>query len=156
WTAIAFDSARSRVVLFGGTPVPPEAQVAVQSVLGDTWEHIDNAALSLASPQSPFELTLQPALATFADTVNAVSTTAPRPVPVQVTMAYTSRVLMGIRVPLPPTLIPAGLSTHTIGLPLQQIKESLTPNGFSPPGDITISAVAENITKTAVLRIVPG
>ena len=39
--AMAFDSARGRVVLFGGVTVPPESTGAASSLKGDTWEHAD-------------------------------------------------------------------------------------------------------------------
>ena len=35
---LAFDSTRSRMVLFGGLTVDPSAATAAQNVMGDTWE----------------------------------------------------------------------------------------------------------------------
>jgi hypothetical protein len=35
---LAFDTARSRLVLFGGLAVPPGSENAAQRVMGDTWE----------------------------------------------------------------------------------------------------------------------
>jgi len=39
--AMAFDEVRSRVVLFGGSPIPPSADGAGARVQGDTWEQFE-------------------------------------------------------------------------------------------------------------------
>jgi hypothetical protein len=39
--AMAFDAARSRIVLFGGSPVALNDPVAPQSLFGDTWEEFE-------------------------------------------------------------------------------------------------------------------
>jgi hypothetical protein len=36
------------------------------------------------------------------------------------------------------------------------MQDMLLKNGFSPPADLTISAVAEGVSKSVVLRIVPA
>ena len=41
-------------------------------------------------------------------------------------------------------------------IPLAQFQDSLVKNGFTTPGDLTIIAVAEGVSRTAVLRIVPA
>lgn len=65
--AMAFDSARSRVVLFGGLPVfAAEDPAASDQLLGDTWEHADPAVLR--------SLTLVPDTAFRNDTVVATVT----------------------------------------------------------------------------------
>ncbi len=55
--AMAFDSARTRVVLFGGSSALPSAPTAAASVRGDTWEQFEAgrsaAAVSIASIQAP-------------------------------------------------------------------------------------------------------
>jgi hypothetical protein len=42
--AMAFDRNRSRVVLFGGSPVPINAEGAAASTRGDTWEQFESGA----------------------------------------------------------------------------------------------------------------
>lgn len=42
--ALAYDSARDRVVLFGGTPLPLDDTGAPAAVRGDTWEQVETGA----------------------------------------------------------------------------------------------------------------
>jgi hypothetical protein len=65
--AMAFDSARSRVVLFGGLPVfAPEDPTVGNELLGDTWEHADPVVLR--------SLILAPSVASPGETVVATVT----------------------------------------------------------------------------------
>jgi hypothetical protein len=52
--AMAFDSIRRRVVIFGGLPVSPaDREGAQDQLLGDTWEHSDEEGASPAPPPPP-------------------------------------------------------------------------------------------------------
>lgn len=49
--AMAYDSARSRVVLFGGTSVPVDDPQAGALVRGDTWEQFETGVSTVATPE---------------------------------------------------------------------------------------------------------
>jgi len=52
--ALAFDSIRRRVVIFGGLPVfPADREGAQDELLGDTWEHSDNEGAAPAPVPVP-------------------------------------------------------------------------------------------------------
>ena len=52
--AMAFDSIRRRVVIFGGLPVfPADREGAQDQLLGDTWEHSDNEGAAPAPAPAP-------------------------------------------------------------------------------------------------------
>lgn len=52
--AMAFDSIRRRVVIFGGLPVfPADRDGAQDQLLGDTWEHSDNDGAAPPPPPPP-------------------------------------------------------------------------------------------------------
>jgi hypothetical protein len=80
--AMAYDSARARVVLFGGLSVPPDAVDADSQLKGDTWEHPDSGG---GQPQpgaesSVIALDVQPNQATANDVVTiTVTLAAPAP-----------------------------------------------------------------------------
>jgi hypothetical protein len=112
------------------------------------------SATPVALPPSPLELTVQPTTATFADTPTAYFAVAPRGTPLNVQMFFTCSALFGVPAPLRAVLIPAGMANYTVPIPLLQMQETLLKNGFSPPGDLTILAVADGVSKNAVLRIV--
>jgi hypothetical protein len=80
---LAFDSTRSRIVLFGGVSVAPSAADAPQNVRGDTWEQIRAATTGPIVELASLEITPDPVPqgteATF--TVTLVS---PAPAPVTV------------------------------------------------------------------------
>ena len=72
--AMAYDSIRSRAVLFGGLSVPPDAQDADTQLKGDTWEHADASGGGTPPPQpggdaSVASIAIQPNPATGGDTV---------------------------------------------------------------------------------------
>jgi hypothetical protein len=153
--AMAFDSTRNRVVLFGGLrtfdPNPSDE-------LADTWEHVDGSGSGSAPtpPDGPFEFTLQPTTVAFGNAATATLVVAPQNETRFVQMSYTTAVLLGLHTPLPPVLVPAQVTSVQVSLPLREIQNNLEPNGFAPPADVTISAVLDGVTKTAVLRIVPA
>jgi hypothetical protein len=102
-------------------------------------------------------ITLEPESLRFSDTATiTVVLTGPAPAPgLDVRMSFTSPVVFGIPVALPTLPIASGSSDGQISVPVSIIQASLAPNGFSPPGDVAISATAGAVTKTATLRIVP-
>jgi hypothetical protein len=52
--AMAFDSTRRRVVIFGGLPVfPSDGEDAPDQLLGDTWEHSDDDGVAPAPGPAP-------------------------------------------------------------------------------------------------------
>ena len=52
--AMAFDSIRRRVVIFGGLPVfPIDGEAVPDQLLGDTWEHSDNDGAAPPPPPPP-------------------------------------------------------------------------------------------------------
>jgi hypothetical protein len=113
-------------------------------------------ATPVVPPASPLELSVQPATATFAETPTANFIVAPRDVTLSVQMYFTCAALFGAPVPLRAALIPPGITTYAVPIPLAQLQESLLKNGFSPPADLTIIAVADGVSKNAVLRIMPA
>jgi hypothetical protein len=71
-------------------------------------------------------------------------------------MFLTCAALFGLPAPLRAVQIPPGITNYTVPIPLGQMQDMLLKNGFSPPADLTISAVAEGVSKSVVLRIVPA
>jgi len=114
------------------------------------------ATTPVAPPPSPAEFTVQPTVNTFADKPTAYFTVAPRATSLDVQMFFTCTALFGVPVPLRAVQIPPGITNYTAPIPLGQIQDSLMKNGFSPPADLTVIAVAEGVSKNAVLRIVPA
>jgi hypothetical protein len=151
---MAFDIDRARVVFFGGLKVAPGPQLPLESILGDTWEH-DDAPDVGPVPVAPFDVAVQPANVHVQDNASAVFTLAPLMVPLDVQLFYTAQVLVGVQVFLSNVTIPANVTHFEANLPVQQILAQLTPNGFVTPGDVTITAKLDDVTKTATLRIVP-
>jgi hypothetical protein len=112
------------------------------------------AATPVALPPSPLELSVQPATATFADTPTAYFVVAPRDTPLNLQIFFTCDQFFGFPAPLRAVQIPPGIANYTVPIPLAEMKDSLLKNGFSLPGDLTIIAVADGVSKNAVLRIV--
>ena len=157
--AMAFDAARSRVVLFGGLALVPDAPQTMLTFLGDTWEHPDEAVAG--SPGGgggggeSFEFSIQPASAPIQGPASAVFVVPPIQEPRSIQLSYIAAVGMGMPEFLLSVMIPAGLTTFSVQLPVQQIYAALAPSGFTIPGDVTIIASSDGTTKTTVLRIVP-
>ena len=158
--AMAFDAVRSRVVLFGGLAVAPDAPQSTLTFLGDTWEHLDETVVGGSpggspGPEALFDFSVQPASAPLQGPATAVFVVPPMQETLSVQLSYTAAVLMGQPVFLKGVMIPPNVPTFSVALPVQQIFAALTPNGFVTPGDVTIIASSDGGTKTAVLRIVP-
>ena len=159
---MAFDSGRSRVVLFGGMAAAPDAAQATLMLLGDTWEHVDEIVGGSpgagpgpgAGEGGPFEFSVQPANVAFQDPASAVFVVAPTQEPLSIQLSYTASVIMDVPVFLQNVMIPPNVTPFSVALPVQQIFAALTPNGFLTPGDVTIIASSGGVTKTSILRIV--
>jgi len=149
--AMAYDSVRSRVVLFGGLSVPPDAQDADSHLQGDTWEHADAGTGGGQPPPQP--------------QVSSVASVSAAPNPA------TSNQLLSITVqlvaPAPPQgetvtisgdlgdlgQIPftSGQSTGTLALQLPPNLGSLIPLPFS--GNVTATA-GDGMTTSTILNLV--
>jgi hypothetical protein len=70
-------------------------------------------------------------------------------------MFLTTSALLNVPVPLTRVQIPPGITNYAAPIPLAAVQDSLLKNGLSPPGILTITAVAEGVAKSAVLNIVP-
>ena len=70
--AMAYDSARDRVVLFGGAATPLDDPAAAATALGDTWEQFESGAAAGGGGGSPPPAAEVP-LAQFTITPNVVS-----------------------------------------------------------------------------------
>jgi len=112
--AMAFDSVRNRVVLFGGLPIAAGDEAALTAqLLGDTWEHEVPLAVAVASVQAPHVINGgQP----FTVTVNL---TGPAPQG-GATVGLTASVL-GESKPLPDLIVAAGSTTGSQSVILQSL-----------------------------------
>lgn len=142
--AMAFDSTRGRVVLFGGRSDPS----ADSGLKGDTWEHAD-AAVPPPPPQGP------------GSTVPVASVTA-TPNPVLPGQTVTITVQLGGLAPaggdsvalstdgnsLGPVTVAEGASTAAVQLP---IPADIPPNQL--PVTVTITAASGGVTKSTALTI---
>src|SRR5207253_8767327 len=111
-------------------------------------------ATPVAPPPSPLEFSIQPSTATFADQLAGYFTVAPRNTPLDVQLFFTCSAIFGIPVPLRTLRIPPAMTNYTVSIALGQTQDTLVKNGFAPPADLTIIAVAEGVSKNAVVRIV--
>jgi len=139
--AMTFNTKRGRVVLFGGLPVfAPTDPALPNRVLGDTWEHEDQAS---AVP-SLLSLVLAPTAATIGiEVIATVSLAQPAP-PGGVTVTVTSRGQLVSPV-LPATFsIPENQSAGQVSFPIL---------GVVTPGNHSIDATSGGQTKTATLTI---
>ena len=87
------------------------------------------AAKPVAPPPSPLELSVLPAIATFADTPTAYFTVAPRDSSLNVQMFLTCAALFGLPAPLRAVQIPPGITNYTVPIPLGQMQDMLLRTG---------------------------
>ena len=140
--AMAYDSARSRVVLFGGLSVPPDALDADSHLQGDTWEHMDASGGNPAPP---------PAVASVASIV-----ASPNPVAANETLTITVQLVgpapaQGESVEIAGDFgsigqiqIVGGTTSGSLSVPMP----SVVPSGAS--GTIT-AAASDGITQSTIL-----
>jgi galactose oxidase-like protein len=156
--AMAFDTARCRVVLFGGSSTPLNRADGAAQPLGDTWEHLDGPAAPPADqPVSVQSLHIDPA-----------STSMRTPVPITVTVTLTGDAppsglpillevagdsVLGFS-PLPSLVVPAGARMATTVLPGTLVTSRVD---FSPMfrlrDDVLIRATAGGATASATLTL---
>lgn len=141
--AMAFDSARSRVVLFGGSQVPPRVGTA-NSVQGDTWEQFESGA---ASTQPP------PATVTIAGVaVDPNPAAEGQPVTITVTLAGPAPADVAVEVAI------AGSWSDVVRIPAQATEgRSEVPSGAGhTPGVYIVTARAGTSEASTQLTILPS
>ena len=136
--AMAFDSGRNRVVLFGGLRLPPAAQIDVAALSGETWEHAgDQPAPPPPPPGNLAVASIQPSFSNGALTV-VINLNGPAPsggADVLVTVAAQGT----IGTPAHHT-IAAGSTSETFTLEVPVL----------PPGGLLISAQCGNTPAVSV------
>jgi hypothetical protein len=141
--AMAFDAARSRVVLFGGSQVPSSVATA-NSVRGDTWEQFESGAASTEPPP--------PTVTVASVAVDPNPATAGQTVIITVTLAGPAPADVAVE------LLIDGNPFDAVQIPAQEIQGGLQlpiPAG-QPPGDMIVTARAGTSEAGTLLTILPS
>jgi hypothetical protein len=160
--AMAYDSRRKRVVLFGGARAACGEPPATKQ-LRDTWEQFETGTVSppppVDEPPAPSpapmtaelqSLTVEPETAVASQTLTATVILAPPPPPRDISVSLTIEV-RGETAPLGSLTVPAGQLTQQQAIPL--------PPEFDPPLTeptvVTIAAASGDSVVSAQFTIVP-
>jgi hypothetical protein len=141
---MAFDSARSRIVLFGGGTAPP-ATLTAADLVGDTWEL--PVAAGGPGPGGP-EPTVT--LVSFAITPDTIASGSGEPFTLTVGLDQPAPTDTAVDIAIEGT--PVGSMTVSVGMSTADATVSETDMGL-PPGSYTFSATLGPVTLQAVLTI---
>jgi hypothetical protein len=109
--AMAYDSKRQRMVLFGGLPVfAPDNPNVADRLLGDTWEHTDSGSAPGAAAITLMDFTISPnAIQVGQHARGTITLTGPAPA--GGAMVQITSIVRGLDkyvfTPMPPILVPA-------------------------------------------------
>ena len=139
--AMAFDETRSRVVLFGGSPVPTAGDGAAASVRGDTWEQFEEGSGAGVGAVGVAAVAVQPNPAIMGSVVTiAVTLTGPAPADTVLTISLGD-------VEIATFEIAAGQADGAFDVQLPS---------ESPDGAIEVTATLGTSQATTVLEIIVG
>ncbi len=135
---MVFDTARSRVVIFGGTTA------AGNVLLGDTWEHQEDQAV-MTPPVSPVSVVAL--VAAVAVDILTIIITLSGPAPAGGAVVHLSLAVMGTTTSLPDVTIPAGATALEPQVSLANVQfPAATTVTVSAQTDGTMPATASFMT----------
>jgi hypothetical protein len=150
---MAYDSARDRVVLFGGAATPLDDPAGVAIALGDTWEQFETGAVAGGGGPPPPPAGPQQSLVQFTITPNVAASGPGNDVIFEVGLSGPAPAPAGQDV----DIAIGGGSIGAINVPsgafLQQVP--VTVDSIGPTGSfIQFDATAGGVTLSATLTIV--